>query len=262
MMRGASRHPPVVEGLLMPFWEGRVDNRGIKLHFMVNVPELQAGAGTPLVIVPDVAESAEDYADLLEALAPRPAFALSLRGRGQSSAPQEGYTLDHHASDVAALLHALDLPPVCLMGYARGVPYALSVAAAFPERVAGLIVADYPAQHDAVPRGWITDLLESVWRGVPVSERLMPFVAEGIQREGEDIPLWDLLPAIACPTLIMYGGMPGARLSLPDVERYLQALPNARALRFTESDHRLWLPDPGRYLVAVGDFLARVDQAQ
>ena len=97
------------------------------------------------------------------------------------------------------------------MGYARGVPYALSVAAAFPDRVAGLIVADYPAQHDAVPRGWITDLLESVWRGVPVSERLMPFVAEGIQREGEDIPLWDLLPAIACPTLIMYGGMPGAR---------------------------------------------------
>ncbi|GAB4574344.1 MAG: hypothetical protein Kow0077_20420 [Anaerolineae bacterium] len=243
----------------MPLWDGFVRNGFIRLHFMANVPALEAGQGLPLVIVPGTAESAEDYTDLLEALAPRPCFALSLRGRGQSSSPMQGYALEDHVSDLESLVKGLRLSRFALMGYSRGVAYSIGYAALHADQVAGLIIGDYPAHHPAVTPGWVEDFLAAECRGMPVSERLMRHVAEGLQRDGREVPLWEALPLIRCPALIMVGGQPGARLTLRDVERYLQMLPDARIARFEESDHRLWEPDLGLYIVTVGNFLQRLD---
>lgn len=101
--------------------------------------------------------------------------------------------------------------------------------------------------------------MESTCRGEPVTQRMMPHVVEGLQREGEAVDLWPYLPRITCPTLILYGTQPGARLPLEGVERYLQTLPDARVMRFEDSDHRLWWPDFGRYVVTIGGFLERLD---
>lgn len=245
----------------MPIWEGQARNGYVKLHFMTNVPSLEAGEGTPLVIVPGTAESAEDYADLMESLTPRPCFAVSLRGRGQSGSPMQGYTLEDHVRDIEALVAMLDLPPFCLMGYSRGVAYAIGYAALHPEHMAGLIIGDYPAHHPATDTGWVEDFLLSACRGMQVSERMMRHVVEGLQRDGQDVPLWEALDLIRCPALIMYGARQGARLALPEVERYLQLLPDARVVRFEDSGHRLWEPDLGRYIVAIGQFLQRLDRA-
>ncbi len=242
----------------MPLWEGWVQNWEVRLHYLTNAP-VALGELSPLVIVPGTAEAAEDYADLLEALAPRRCLALSLRGRGQSGSPQRGYTLIDHTTDVEALVNALDLPPFCLMGYSRGVAYALAYAARQPARLAGLILGDYPAHHPAMSPEWIAHFLESTCRGIPVSERLMPHVAEGLQREAEDIPLWDYLPGITCPVLILRGGQPGSRLSVEATERYLELLPDARVVRLEDSGHALWEPDYGLYVVTIGGFLERLD---
>ncbi len=232
------------------------------LHFLTGVPSLAEGRGTPLLIVPAMAEAAEDYADLLQALAPRPCFALSLRGRGQSSAPLHGYTLEDHVSDLRAFVAALDPPPFCLLGCGHGVAYALAYAARYPDRLAGMIIGDYPADHPALPPTWVEDFLASTWRSLPVSERMMRHVAEGLQREAEAISLWEALPAISCPTLILYGGQPGAGLTLPDVERYLTLLPDARVRRLPESSGCLWEPDYGQAVLAIGAFLRRLDTGE
>lgn len=243
----------------MAFWEGRVRSGFITLHFMANVPALEAGAGLPLVIIPDTAESAEDYIDLLEALAPRPCFALSLRGRGQSGSPMQGYALEDHVRDIEAVVDSLALPHFTLFCYGRGVAYGLAFAALRSEQVAGLIVGDYPAEHPAMEPDWVEDMLDSTWRGMPVSERLMRHVAEGLQRDGTAVALWEVLDMITCPTLIMYGGGPGARLTVADVERYLELLPDARTVRFEDSGPALWEPDLGRFIVTIGSFLQRLD---
>jgi pimeloyl-ACP methyl ester carboxylesterase len=241
------------------YWEGFVRNEYIKLHFMANVPDPAAGSGVPLVIVPGTAEAAEDYLDLLEALAPRPCFALSLRGRGQSSSPHRGYTLEDHVRDIEALVGTLNLPPFCLMGYSRGVAYSVGYAALHSDRLAGLIVGDYPARHPAVTPAWTEDFLNATCRGMLVSERMIRHVVEGLQREGAQVSLWEALDLITCPALIMYGARRGARLPLAEVERYLQLLPDARVVRFEESGHRLWEPDLGHYVVTIGGFLQRLD---
>ena len=245
----------------MPFWEGRVRNGFITLHFMTNVPALEAGEGLPLVIIPGLAESAEDYAELMDALAPRPCFALSLRGRGQSGSPMQGYTLEDHVRDIEALVDQLNLSRFALLCYGRGVAYGVAFAALHSEQVGGLIVGDYPAHHPAVEPDWVEDTLAATYRGLPVSERLMRHVAEGLQRDGKDVPLWEVLDMITCPTLIMYGVQPGAQLALADVERYLQTLPDARTVRFESSAHELWEPDDGRFVVTIGGFLQKLDSA-
>lgn len=243
----------------MDIWEGEARNGTVRLHFIVNVPELDPAAGTPLVIIPDVGESAEDYLDLLAMLAPRPCFAVSLRGRGQSGSPMQGYTLDDHVSDVLALLDTLTLPTCCLLGQGRGAVYALGATIQAPDQTSGLIIGDYPPQHPARPVEWVERFLKSLSRGVQVSQKIMPHVAEALQREGEAIDLSPYLGQVTCPTLIMYGGQPDARLKLPDVERYLELLPDARAARFTESGHDLWEPDYGHYLLTIAQFLERLD---
>lgn len=248
----------------MPLWQGWVHNGDLPLHYLTNLPnEPMAGAaGVPLVIVPGFAEAAEDYADLLEALAPRRSLALSLRGRGQSGSPRAGYTLADHAADIAALVDGLALPPPCLLGTSRGVTYALAYAGQHPDRLAGLILGDYPAFHPALTTEWIARFQETTCRGIPVSQRLMPHVLAGLQQDGAEVALWDALPAIACPVLILRGGKRGSRLPLDAVEMYLHRLPNARVVRLEESGHALWEPDFGQYVVSIGDFLERLDSAK
>lgn len=248
----------------MNFWDSWAHNGPIKLHFITNVAQVSPEAGLPLVIVPGTSESAEDYLDLLEILAPRPVFALSLRGRGQSGSPLLDYgkggmyRLEDHASDVKALLDTLKLPGCCLMGYSRGVTYALAATLNQPDRVRGLILQDYPAFHSALPTSWIEQFLESTSRGMPISQKMMPHVVEGLQRDAADVDLWTRLPEISCPVLIMYGSQKGSRLPLADVERYLTLLPNARTARFSESGHQIWEPDYGLYVLTIAQFLERL----
>ena len=140
--------------------------------------------------------------------------------------------------------------------------YALGAAAqaedvALP--IAGLIIGDYPPHHPAHPVEWVERFLKSTSRGEQVSQKIMPHVAEALQREGESIDLSPYLGAVRCPVLVMYGGQPDARLKLPDVERYLELLPDARSARFTESSHALWEPDYGRYVLTIARFLERLD---
>ncbi len=242
----------------MTLAEGWVQNGEIRLHF-IDSDRHASDKGVPLLIVPGTAESAEDYADLLELLLPRRAIALSLRGRGRSSAPQTGYGFWELVGDVQAAIEALDLRRCVLYGFSRGATLTIGAALRCPERVAGLIVGDYPAHYKAYPPEWVEKFLGSTSRGAPVSEKLMRHVAQGLQRESDDIPLWDLLPQITCPALILRGGSKGSLLPVEAAGMYLERLPDARVVRFEDSGHSLWEPDYGHFVLTLAEFLGRLD---
>lgn len=242
----------------MSISQGWVQNGEIRLHFIDSGRHARA-KGVPLLIVPGTAESAEDYADLLELLLPRRAIALSLRGRGRSSAPRTGYDFWTLAGDVQAAIEALELGRCALYGFSRGATLAIGAASRCPERVAGLIVGDYPAYYKAYDPAWVEKFLSSTSRGAPVSEKLMRHVAQGLQRESDDLPLWDLLPGITCPALILRGGKQGSLLPLEAAGMYLERLPDARMVRFEDSGHSLWEPDYGFFVLTLAEFLGRLD---
>jgi pimeloyl-ACP methyl ester carboxylesterase len=241
--------------------DGWIDNRGVRLHYLDSGSEPFDPARVPLVIVPGLSEGAEDQEDLMAAVAPRRAVAISLRGRGKSEAPIAGYSLDDHVADVEALVEALRLYRFVLFGSSRGVSYATSYAARHPERLAGLILADYPAHHTELDAGWLDRVMETSWRGRPVAERMKRRALAGIQRESSYLPLWEGLRGVSCPALILRGGSEGSLLPSAEADRYRRVMPDATVVVFEDAGHDLTEPDPDRFGTTIREFLDGIDPA-
>ena len=79
-------------------------------------------------------------------------IAPDLRGMGRSDAPDLGYSMATYASDLAALLDALDVDRVVLCGLSMGGYVAFEFLRRWPRRVAGLILMDTRAEADT-PEG-------------------------------------------------------------------------------------------------------------
>lgn len=110
------------------------------------------GKGPLVVLLPSQARDSDDYDMLAHELAsaglrilrPQP------RGIGQSSGPLTNITLRDLAQDIACVIDAQQSGPAIIFGHAFGHYVARMVAHAFPQSVAGIVVAaaaakTYPA---------------------------------------------------------------------------------------------------------------------
>jgi pimeloyl-ACP methyl ester carboxylesterase len=143
--------------------EAFVRNGSVRLHVLHS--RLQLTAWTPLLIAPGMAEAAEDYIDAIEALAPRGVIAMSFRGHGRSDAPEHGYRIEDHVSDIEAVIADLGPSRLGLFAFSAGVPYALGYALKHTERLSCLVIGDYPAERGRLPPEWPERFLAAPWRG-------------------------------------------------------------------------------------------------
>jgi pimeloyl-ACP methyl ester carboxylesterase len=82
----------------------------------------------------------------------RRAVALDLRGHGGSAAPSDGdYSIQACADDVLAVIDALGLDSIVLVGHSYGAHVVIDVAARRPEVVRRLILVDPPGDFTRVP---------------------------------------------------------------------------------------------------------------
>jgi len=211
-----------------------------------------------VAIVPGLAETAADWRDLIEQLAPIPAAAVTLRGRGSSSRPQSGYSLAEHASDIDAFVRSLSARSVVLVAFSRSVAYALEYATARPSKLAGLVLLDYPPRHTALSAEWIPWFAESVWRGRQAVEVIDTVSIGAIQAEAAAKDFTGDLPSINVPTLVIRGGQPGAALSVDDADTYKRLLPNCEVVTFESSSHALWEADSSALPRAIAGFVERI----
>ena len=228
--------------------QGWAHNQGVKLHY------LTAGddpALTPLLYVPGALGSAETFAGEMKRLSPRRTFALSVRGHGRSDAPEAGYRFENLVGDVATVAELVP-SPFCLMAFSRGAPLALSYATGHPHRMAGLILLDYSARYRKIPEAWIA-------QATAFSPQTPKHAVVGLQRESENVSLWETLGVLRCPVLIMRGGLEDSRLTQKDTERYRQELPHADIVTFEDAGHALWEPDYERFMRHIEAFLLRLD---
>lgn len=117
-------------------------------------------------------------------------YALDLRGAGQSDAPRRGYDSATLASDVLAVLEALGLPVVQLIGHEWGGWLGFTLALTAPERFSSFVAVNTP--HPWLPhrkllpqmwRYWYTALLEYPLLGAWVI-RTLPGVLRWLLRRG------------------------------------------------------------------------------
>lgn len=219
------------------------------------------GAGPAVVLLHGMFGDHLDWEPVLAPLARRfRVIGVDLPGFGDSSKPDRAYTGEHFAENLAGLLTALGLDRAALVGNSFGGEIALLTALRYPERVERLVLVSTggfrripEAEQQEIRRRYNEATLAQL---TPEMHRLMfapIFVRHGEQWERylarqdaklqrPDLPayaralarsielamslyLLDRLPAIGCPTLLLWGSddrvipVELARQALPQLPR-------------------------------------------
>jgi pimeloyl-ACP methyl ester carboxylesterase len=232
-----------------------VSNGSVRLHVLDNG---RAGASPPVLVVPGMGETADEYAWLPGRLGGRRVLVVDVRGRGRSDAPPAGYAWEDHIGDLRAVVESRTLEPPVLVAFSRGSSYALGYALQFPDQVRGLVIGDYHARHIGLPAEFAEQQLRTEIRGIPFAERMPEHAVRGVYAESRDVPLWDRLAELRCPVLVIRGGRRGSLVTDELAQRWQASLPSAEMVILPGAGHDLWSRDPDAYLAVLLPFLERI----
>lgn len=202
----------------------------------VTLPTLLTGPhrDVPLLLLHPWGESRRTFDRLVPLLPGFQVIAPDLRGQGQASKPDNGYSLAEQAEDVVALLDALNVGRAYVLGSSSGGYVAQQVAVTYPDRVAALVLVGTPLSlnsrpafadqvdrlKDPVSEDWVRESLS--W--FQLLHRVPPWFIEDRVRDGLRMParawkgilngLCDAEPptdvgTIHAPTLILWGAHDG-----------------------------------------------------
>ena len=129
--------------------------------------------------------------------------ALDLRGHGRSSAPADGYTLSDYADDVLAVLSAVSVERVVLIGHSMGALICSLIADRRPDSVLGLVVVDAPYANDAADAARASAFARDVAAGDGVAK-----VSEWLHGADQDttpahLALWHRRRILAMPPHVL-----------------------------------------------------------
>ena len=140
---------------------------GVPIHYHTE------GEGSPaLVFVHGWSCDGSYWSEQVRAFSPRHrVVTIDLAGHGASGRGRTEWTIHAFAQDVRAVIEALDLERVVLVGHSMSGEVILEAARLLPERVIALIPVD--TLHDVTwkPDKEIDDLLESMQRDFPGAAR-------------------------------------------------------------------------------------------
>jgi pimeloyl-ACP methyl ester carboxylesterase len=196
------------------------------------VHAIEAGppAGLPIVLLHQTPRSTDEFAEVLPLLArSRRTIAIDTPGYGCSDAVAGQPTIADYAAAIVDVWDRLGIPSAWVVGHHTGAVVAVELAAAFPGRVAGLVLSG-PVYVDAAGRDELTrhfvqwrtradgsHLLEkwekfSAWvPNPPLVQRLVVdlFRAGETSEQGHfavaAYRMEDRLPLVRCPGLLVYG---------------------------------------------------------
>jgi pimeloyl-ACP methyl ester carboxylesterase len=265
----------------------RFTHSRIDVAIGVTLEVIQSGdpAGTPLVLVHGISDSAKSMQPLMAELpASIRAIALTVRGHGDSDEPAGPYDTATMARDVAAVMDAVGVRRAALLGHSMGSMIAQRFAVDYPERLTALMLegafpglkgnpavgefyaAEIAPLQEPVDPAWVRGFQESTLaRPVPpaflelvIAEalKLPPFAWRAILsgQMGEDFDAQ--LPRIAAPTLLLWGDQ-DAFCSREDQGRLLRGIRGSRLQVFEGTGHDPHWEEPARVARIVAEFVQR-----
>lgn len=244
-------------------------------------------SGVPVIFIHGITDSHLSYGPVLDALPSRfHAFAVTMRGHGGSSKPAAHYAPEDMAVDVAAFLDVQKIERAIVVGHSMGSLVARCVAAAYPERVLGLvIVGAFASLHanpaveelrkavdalgDEIPYAFAREFQMSTL-ATPVPDA---FLAMAIA-ETQKVPARVFRSAIAGmmvrdhtltgatyagPTLIVWGDEDAFCLRA-DQETLVRAFKNAELLTYTGIGHAVHWEEPVRFATDFAAWAERIER--
>lgn len=258
--------------------------RFVRLPGEVEIAFSEQGAenGVPVLFLHGYADSWRSFQGVLEHMPESVhAFAVSLRGHGNSSQPAWGYGIDELATDVRQFMDAVGLTAAVLVGGSSGGFVARRFAIEQPARTLALVflgspfsLRDNPGAHqlletvakfeDPVPLNFVREFQESTLVR-PVS----PTFLDGVIAESAKVParVWkatlaaildddthDRLGQIRTPSLAIWGDR-DATVARADQERLVAAIPGGRLIAYKGAGHALYWEEPARVAVDIVRFI-------
>lgn len=222
-------------------------------------------------------------------------IALDLRGHGDSEWSYESdYRIEAYAADTAALIDALDLAPLVIVGMSLGGVTGLHYALGQPERVAGFVAVDVgpwvnvegarPIRQfmqevggldqleqfvDAAlrlnPRRDARLLRHSLWNNLRSCPDGRLMWKTDLRRRGERAAvvaaaldsLQERIADLRCPTLIVRGG-DSAILGEEHARRFAEAIPHGRWIAIEGAGHNVQGDQPKALVRSLRAFLDEI----
>ncbi|PYN96473.1 MAG: alpha/beta hydrolase [Candidatus Rokuibacteriota bacterium] len=220
-------------------------------------------------------------------------FALDQRGHGDTDPPPDGdYSLSALAGDIAAVIDALGLTRVSIVGLSLGGRAAIVYAALHPERMERLMVVDigpdiaaagrtrvgsllagspehFASMEDAIAQARVSNpRYDDALLGERVRHGLRPLpdggytwkydraIRDGVRngRWREDLDVWPLWTSVTCPTLIVRGAESDV-LSPEIATQMIEARPQARLVEVPDAGHTVPGDQPAQFLELLRTFL-------
>lgn len=274
----------------MPFVERTVKINGLTLHYLDWGP----ADAPPVVLLHGVTGHARVWDHLAERLVPgRRVLALDQRGHGDSDpAPDDDYRVGTMADDLAAFAGSLRLERFTLVGHSMGGRIAITYAADHAARLDRLVIVDIGPDIDRAGLQRVRDLMaksperieseewaiEYIRRANPLQnvDMLRERVRHGLKRRpdgeltwkyakglrdlmregrGDAVDLWEPLPRIPCPTLIVRGA--ASDILAPDVAKTMvERLPDGRLVEIEGAGHTVPADRPDEFVRQIRAFLS------
>jgi 3-oxoadipate enol-lactonase len=153
-----------------------IDLNGVRHHYV------SKGEGPPIVLVHGLGGSLHSWYGVIEVLSTNHhVVALDLRGHGRSDTGRGAFSISAWAQDVEALIGALELPAVTLVGHSLGTLVAQQLAVTKPATVDHLV------------------LLGGISYFEPPMKEAYAARAERVEAEGMDAIVDDWLPGALHP---------------------------------------------------------------
>jgi non-heme chloroperoxidase len=248
------------------------------------IPYLEQGHpdGVPVVLLHGITDSHRSYEPVLAALPDSiRAIALTARGHGDAGKPRDGYDADRMADDVVEVMDALGVPRAILVGHSMGSWTARRVAAAYPDRVLGVVLGGPFAAFGDKPD--IDGLIDEFGRlGEPIDPGYARAWQDSTLARPVPEPFMEMIVEETCkpPARVWKAAMEGLRDSRPepagtitapallcwgdrddfvpraDQETLLAAIPGAELRIYEGGGHALHWERPERFAADVVEFAA------
>jgi pimeloyl-ACP methyl ester carboxylesterase len=133
------------------------DNKGVKVYY-----ETWGSGGVPIVFLhPWSTNGYIWYFQLFHFAGTNTCLTVDHRGHGRSDKPASGYSIQEHASDVAAVMDAAKIDKAVVVGNSIGGMIAMQFCLARPERVVGLVIQ---SSGTALAEGLPKEVMDSMIR--------------------------------------------------------------------------------------------------
>jgi len=269
------------------YTERQAKLRGIDFHWL----EWGSPSAPPMVLLHGLTGHSHIWDHVAPALAARyHLLAPDQRGHGDSG-HAASYATGAFVDDLEALVEHWGLASFVLMGLSMGGHNAMAYAAAHPERVSRLVVIDIPPRMDRQntpnwdvisrlaetghqPFGTFEDAVAAARAGTPTAPQenleyrtkwnlnafpdgqlLLKYDPKAPAR-WDPADLWDRLPAIKTPTLLVRGGLTQV-LPRATADRMIATMPDAELIEVPESGHSVPTDRPEELKQAVLSWLSR-----